>query len=95
MFSFGPHVFALAEILAGQLVEQPAVHVVADAERENAGVDLVVSSCASATIFASFVSPTVGRPSVRKMHEVRPARIVQLRRAPLVSAPLMFVLPPA
>ena len=37
----GPHVFALAEVGAGQLVEQPAVDVVADAEREQAGANVV------------------------------------------------------
>ena len=36
-----PDVFALAVVLAHELVQQPAVHVVADAERENPGVELV------------------------------------------------------
>ena len=37
----GPHVLAQAEIRAGQLVEQPAVDVVADAEGEHAGAHVV------------------------------------------------------
>ena len=74
MSSFGPHVFALAEILAGQPVEQAAVDVVADAEGEHAGADLVGLLRRWSTM-ADFVRFADGRQAVGEEQDVvGPAR---------------------
>ena len=88
-----PDEFALAEILARQPVQQPAIQIESDAEREDAGVNLVVLR-EFATILASFCSPTVGRPSV--MNSTKFGRLESFICVSAVfSAPSIFVLPPA
>ncbi len=73
----GPHVVALAEIDPGQLVQQPAVDVVAYAEGEHPGVDFVVRLGCRDDL--PLVGLAVGRQPVgQKDHEIWPAGVLQL-----------------
>ena len=90
----GPHVFALAEILARQAVEQAAVHVVADAEVDHPRAELVVLLGVGDDL--GFVRLAGRRQAVGQEQDVSSAAMSSLimPRA-VVSAPSMFVLPPA
>ena len=85
MSSFGPHVLAEAEVRAGQLVEQPAVDVVADAEGEHAGPHVVAFlAVLDDGRFARFAGG--GQAVGEEEHVGRPAAVVQHAEGALQGA---------
>ena len=60
------HILREAVVLLRQLVQEVRVVIVAHAEIEDAHVDAVLAFFTLARIVSTFVSPTVGSPSVRK-----------------------------
>ncbi len=81
-----------AAMIAHQRVEQEGVHVVADAEGEQADVAAGAAFTLSRMVLVS-VSPSVAKPSVRNRMVV--GRSASAMSSAVVSAPLMSVPPSA